>query len=61
VNNINNEDKKKGVIKEEKFKKVEAEVSTLRKKVGEIMLEKIETEKENAVLKKFIKELENRN
>jgi hypothetical protein len=40
VQKINQDDNKKkgGVVKEEKFKKIEAEMATLRKKVGSVML-----------------------
>jgi len=39
VQKINNdENKKKGTVKEERFKKIEIEMSALRKKIGSLML-----------------------
>lgn len=62
IQKINNdENKKKGVIKEEKVKKMEAELGYLRKKLARIALEIMDCQKENSFLKKFIKELEGRN
>ena len=43
VQKINQDEKKKqGTVKEEKYKKLEGEVVNLRKKIGTSMMEKIE-------------------